>query len=286
MRRVIAAITGDAAAPAVLSCARAIAPLFSAAVEALHVGAERALLVSSTAQRAQVPLRTIPGEVVQEVVDQAAAEDVAAVVIGARGAPGGRRPAGRTALALVASLSKPVVVVAPDTAVRDPIQSVLVALDGTAASAAALEEIVELASGAELQIVVAHVQRTRSLPAFGDHLPHEVRAWSEEFIARHCPAALDATLELRVGEPHEHVLDICRRSACDLVALGWSQDLGLGRAAVVRRMLAESPVPVLLTPVRGELSSAHRMARDTESAAGERAQRREPIGAARAAWPR
>jgi hypothetical protein len=55
------------------------------------------------------------------------------------------------------------------------------------------------------------VHQERALPAFSDHLAHEVRAWSEEFIARNCPTALDATLKLRVGEPPEHVLDILRR---------------------------------------------------------------------------
>jgi nucleotide-binding universal stress UspA family protein len=125
---------------------------------------------------------------------------------------------------------------------------VLVALDGTGASTAALQEIMELASAAELEIVVAHVYEQRSLPAFSDQLPHEVRAWREEFIARHCPAVVDASLELRVGEPREHLLDILRASRCKLVALGWSQNLTGGHAAVVRQMLAESPVPVLLMP--------------------------------------
>ena len=105
-----------------------------------------------------------------------------------------------------------------------------------------------LAADATVEIVVAHVHEERTLPAFSDHLAHEVRAWSEEFLARNCPSAPDATLELRVGEPHEHVLDILHHSGCDLVALGWSQDLAPGHAAVVRRMLADSPVPVLLIP--------------------------------------
>ncbi len=279
MRKVIAAITGDSAAVGVLSSADAIAELFSATVEALHVGDERAVVAASAAQNAGVALRTISGEAVQEIVDAAAAEDVVAVVIGARGTSAGKRPVGSTALALVASLEKPVAVVPPDAALRKPIQSVLVPLDGTAASAAALREIIELASGAELRVVVAHVHRARSLPAFSDHLPHEVRAWGEEFMARHAPAAIDATLELRVGEPHEHVLDICRHSGCDLVALGWSQDLGRGRAAIVRRMLADSPVPVLLTPVSSDLASVYPAAH-AAPAAGERLEQLDSIGAA------
>jgi Universal stress protein family len=285
MRRILAAITNDSAAPAVIASARALAPLFSATVQALHVGSEQAVLLSSVVARAQVPLKTVPGEVVQEIVDEVDTEDVAAVAIGARGERAGRRPAGRTALALVASLSKPVVAVAPDTVVHDPIRRVLVPLDGTMASAAALTEIVELAAGAALQIVVAHVHPVRTLPAFGDHLPHEVQAWSEEFIARHCPGALDATLELRVGAPNEHLLDICRCSDCDLVALGWSQDLSRGRAAVVRRMLAESPVPVLLTPAGGDLAYSRQTSGVAGIREGEDGRPLEPIGAARGVWP-
>jgi len=257
MTRVIAAITDDSAASAVLSSAGAIASLFSATVEALHVGEERAAVVAA-AQEAGATLRTVAGEAVETIVRAAGAEDVAAVVIGARGAPGGKRPAGSTAMALVSSLNKPVAVVPPDAVVERPIERVLVPLDGTASSAAALREIVELAANAELQIVVAHVQRRQSLPPFSDHLPHEVRAWSEEFIARYCPSATDAALELRVGEPREHVLDIMRASHCDLVALGWGQDLTGGRAAVVRRILAESPVPVLLTPMAATPTAAGR----------------------------
>jgi nucleotide-binding universal stress UspA family protein len=249
-RKVIAAIADDSAATAVLSTSRAIARLCSATVAALHVGEERAALADA-AQKAGVTLTTVAGRADEVIARAAADEDVAAVVIGARGTPAGKRPAGSTAVALVTSLVRPVVVVSPNAAVKRDIESVLAPLDGTAPSAAALQEILELASDGELEIVVAHVYQERSLPAFSDHLPHEVRAWREEFVARHCPAASDARLQLRVGEPPEQLLDILRRSHCELVALGWSQDLARGRAAVVRRMLAESPVPVLLMPVDG-----------------------------------
>ena len=253
--RIIAAITSDAALEAVLSTATAVSGLFGAEVEALHVGAAQATL-STAANRSGVPLRNVAGETGQALADAVAGEDVAALVVGARGTRTGKRPAGSTALALITLQQLPVVVVPPDARVTDrAIESVLVPLDGSPASAAALSDIVELAHRAALRIVVAHVQGPRSLPAFSDHLPHEVRAWSEEFIARHCPGAAEATLELRVGEPHEHVLDILRDTSCDLVALGWRQELGSGRAAVVRRMLGESPVPVLLTPARAELGS-------------------------------
>ncbi len=250
-RTVVAAIADDAAAASVLSVAGAIAGLYSATVEAVHVG-EAHTGLAATAQGAGVALRTVAGRPIEALTHVAAAENVVAMVIGANGSTAGTGRADGIAMALLTSLEKPIAVVPASTPVAPAIRSMLVPLDGTAASAAALQEIVALASHAEIRIVVAHVHRERSLPAFSDQLAHEVRAWSDEFIARHCPSASEVTLESRVGEPHEHLLDILRQSGCDLVALGWSQEPTGGRAEVVRRMLAEAPVPVLLTPVSSD----------------------------------
>ena len=38
-------------------------------------------------------------------------------------------------------------------------------------------------------------------------------------------------------------------SSCDLIALGWSQELSADRAPVVRETLARANLPVLLVPV-------------------------------------
>lgn len=181
----------------------------------------------------------------------AAGEDVAAVVIGARGTPADTRLAGSTALELITVLRKPVVVVPPAAVPGRQIESVLVPLDGTTASAAALREVVELASSAERRIVVAHVHGKRSLPAFSDQLPHEVRAWSEESSPATVPRPRTRRSS-RVSKTASRTSTCstsCAETRCDLMVLGWSQDLARGRAVVVRRMLAESPLPVLLTPV-------------------------------------
>lgn len=261
-RKVIAAVADDAAASVVLSVAAAVANLYVATAQAVHVGEAHAALTAA-ARDAGVALRTVVGPPVESLARAAAAEGVAALVIGARGAPAGKRPVGSTALQLITMLQKPVVVVSPAVAPGRGIESVLVPLDGTTASAAALHETVRLASNAAAEITVAHVQQRQSAPPFEDHLPHEADAWSKEFIARYCPSGTEATLELRVGEPREHVLDILRQSDCDLVALGWSQDLARGRAAVVRRMLAEAPVPVLLVPASDNPEPAVALAADT-----------------------
>lgn len=257
-RRIVAAVTDDSAARAVLRAAVAVCGLFSATAEAMHVaeapGEDAAL--AQAAREAEIELTTTSGQPIEQIAAVAGRQDVVALVLGARGRPADGRPAGRTALALLESIQKPLLVVTGETVFEAPVRRVLVPLDGTQTSAAALEEIVGLASAAAVEVVVAHVRQRRALPAFNDHLPHEVRAWSEEFLARHCPAPAD--LELRVGDPDEHLLDICRRSGCDLVALGWAQNLGAGHAAVVRRMLEETPVPLLLTPVSRRQARATR----------------------------
>ncbi|HZL55187.1 MAG TPA: universal stress protein [Solirubrobacteraceae bacterium] len=256
MTKVLAAITNNSVAPAVLATARGVAHLCSGTVEALHVG-EADAAVAETARQAGVPLRTLAGEPVDVLARASVADEIVAIVLGAPDAARAMDPADSTALQLIAVLEKPVVLVPREGgAVQEVISRILVPLDGTAGSAAALDKLVRLAADATVEIVVAHIHEARALPAFSDHLAHEVRAWSEEFLARNCPSAPNATLELRVGEPHEHVLDILRHSGCDLVALGWLQNLAAGHGAVVRRMLADSPVPVLLIPTRRDAAAS------------------------------
>jgi nucleotide-binding universal stress UspA family protein len=258
MSEIIAAIGNDAAAGSVMAAASSIAHLYGATVEPLHVREDDAELAATAVQAAGSTLRTLEGDRYSVLARAAEPEEVDAVVVAAEGWPDGKRPLATTALKLISSLDKPVIVVPPRLVARR-ITSVLVPLDGTLASAAALRGIVAVARDTATEVVVAHVLEEESLPAFSDHLPHEVRAWADEFIARYCPDALDARLELRVGAPGAGVLDVLRESDCGLVALGWGQDLGLGRAAVVRELLANSPVPVLLAPMAEDEKASDRM---------------------------
>ena len=169
--------------------------------------------MAQTAQNAGVALRTVAGRAVEAIAQAACRRGRR------RDCDRRSRSHRRAGLRRAApprrwspSLDKPIVVVPPNAVVEPPHRAACSCRwTEPRACTAALQEIMELASAAELEIVVAHVYEQRSLPAFSDHLPHEVRAWREEFIARHCPAAVDARLELRVGEPREHLLDILRR---------------------------------------------------------------------------
>jgi hypothetical protein len=146
---------------------------------------------------------------------------------------------------------KPVIVVPPEA--RTPVQfrRVLVPLEASLSAALAPGAIFELAREATIEAITLHVHEEDSLPAFTDQPQHEQAAWAREFLARYCPTGLGSVrLETRVGRTDELVPLVADECGCDLVALGWSQELASGRAQVVRGTLERSRLPVLLVPVR------------------------------------
>ena len=251
MKTVVAAVDNSLAGTPVLAAARALASLLEAEVEAVHVGTNGGRTAHNTAEAARVPLRTVPGPVVERLVEAGEAEDVVALALGARATPSGRRPLGGTASAVATALGKPVIVVSPDAQVADSFRRVLVPLEASVSASLAPRTIVELSPEATIEAVALHVYDDDSLPRFTDQPQHEQAAWAQEFLARYCPAGLaDVRLETRVGRSDEFVPLVAAECGCDLVALGWSQELAPGRAPVVRGTLERSHLPVLLVPVR------------------------------------
>jgi nucleotide-binding universal stress UspA family protein len=175
--------------------------------------------------------------------------DVALAVVGVRGHPAGRRPAGSTALAVATSAAKPVVVVPPEP--RDPppagLHRVLVPLDGTADTARAVEQTMGWFAGSGVEIVSLHVFDATTVPRFWDRPEHDHAAWTREFLARNAPVA-GARLEVRSGWPADRVLEVASAERADMIALGWGRRLAPDRAAVVREVLTRTPVPVILLP--------------------------------------
>jgi nucleotide-binding universal stress UspA family protein len=251
MSRVLAAVDSSAAARPVLGAAPALAELFGAGVEAIHVREDGTEVPEAEARAQGIDLRILSGQTIPALVEAAALEDVVAVVLGIRGTPGGRRPAGHVALAVITAVPKPLAVVPPETPTPLAIGRALVPLDGSAATTSALTRTIELACAARAEVVALHVRTADSLPLFDDQPQHEARAWAEEFAARYCPPPFDSVeLELRVGGVGEHVLDVAAAAHADLIVLGWAQDLSPGHAAVVKQALERSTVPLLLVPRR------------------------------------
>jgi nucleotide-binding universal stress UspA family protein len=249
MRKVLAALDNSLAAEAVLATASNLAQAFGGEVEALHVVEDGDRIAHDEAEAAGVQLHRVTGATVPALLAAAEAPDVQVLVVGTRRFPVEGHPVGGTALEVITSLLKPVVVVPPDGP-RTALRRVLVPLEGTASTSLAPKGIIELSRDANVEVVVLHVQDAASVPAFTDQPQHQAAAWGQEFVARYCPWGIgNVTLELRVGRRAEQILAVAKSHHCDLIALGWSQEVAAGRALVVREVLERGRLPVLLVPV-------------------------------------
>jgi len=263
MKKVVAALDNSAAAGSVAAAAQSLADVFDAEVEAVHVGEDGDRIAAAVAQAAELELRRLEGPVVPALAHAAAHPDAVALVVGARGLPG-RREIGSTALDVITSVSRPVVVVPPDPRKTGPLERVLVPLEGTPVTSLAPRELIRLADDANVEILVVHVHDAASLPAFTDQPQHEADAWREEFVARYCRWGIGkVSVHIRVGRREDEIVGAAVELDADLVAIGWAQRLAAGRAPVVRELLERGRTPVLLIPMR--LPSRTRNRRRTRS---------------------
>jgi nucleotide-binding universal stress UspA family protein len=247
--QVIAFVDDSQAATPVVAMAGALGEVLSATVEAVHVGKETGPTAQAVARAAGIPIRLVSGDPAEAIVAQMAPTDVAAGVLGARRHPLGLRPAGHIALEVITRVDKLVAVVPPDAEVPLPgsLDRILIPLDGTAASAKAVERLCEVFARSGIEILVLHVFDKETTPRFWDQPYYAAEAYASEFLARFVKER-DAKMTLRSGTPQHDVLTTAAQEGVDLISLGWSQSLSPGRAEVVRRVLSEAPVPVLLVP--------------------------------------
>ena len=249
MTNVIAALGADACAQPVLATAKALADMLDATVVALHVGEGGAPSPEALAKAARVEFRQTRGTPLDGIVKAASEADVAALVLGSRGASAGPRPAGATALEVITRTAKPVVLVPPDAHPPERFTRLLLPIEGQGAAPPALSHIIDAAHRRKLEIIVLHLHSPATVPAFSDHEPHGTRAWDQEFLARHLPFKPDrVTVLRRVGTPADDVPALAERTGAELIVLVWSQRLAKGRARVVTRTLASTRIPVLLLP--------------------------------------
>ena len=250
MREVLGALDCSLAARPVLATAMALGKVLGAGVAAIHVGEDVSVTPRGLAAAVGVPLRVVPGAVVECLVAACEADAVVALVIGARGIPTDPRPLGTTAVSVATSVHKPVVVVPPDACPRPAINRILVSLQGDVSTSVAPQVLLELAPETKIEVIALQVFAPDAIPAFTDQPYHEQEARAGEFLARYCPWGIAGVrLETRVGSREEQVARVARECGCDMIVLGWSQRLGEGRARVVSGTLKRSDTPVMLFPV-------------------------------------
>jgi len=247
MTKVVAALGADACAAPVLDTAKALADMLDATVVALHVG--EAPSPKALAKAARVEFRQARGAPLERIVTATSEADVAALVLGSRGASAGPRPAGATALEVITRTAKPVVLVPPDARPSQRFTRLLLPVEGTDGPPPALSDIIDAAHRRKLELIVLHLHSPATVPAFSDHEPHGTRAWDQEFLARHLAFAPDRVRVLRrVGAPADDVPTAAETTGAELIVLVWRQNLAKGRAQVVTQTLADTTIPVLLLP--------------------------------------
>lgn len=178
------------------------------------------------------------GEARESVVEALRDDEVELGVLGAGMPPGG-------CWSVIPRVGGPLLVVpgrASPEAGRP--RRVLAPLDGVAETAAGIAAMARRLVSGGAEVAAVHVFGPATVPAFWDQAAHSHRSWTAEFLRRNLPVARD--LGLRRGDPATEVLAEVSAGGADALLLGWSQDLGGGRARIVREALASGTVPVLL----------------------------------------
>lgn len=249
--RIVLAVDHDPTATAVIRTGKALAALLDADVVAVHARENDPHAVRSIVAAEDVDLEVHDGDPTDVIVDAVSAAPTIVGVCGCRAHRLGPRPGGHTALEVLGRSPTPIVVVPPEFGgfPDDKPRRVLAPLDGTERAAGIVRAWLDQLADAGSAVTVLHVLGPDTVPPFLDQPHHAIDAWQREFLARYANTGFD--IVLRVGEASAQVLDALAAEPHDLVAVGWSRDIGPGRAEVVRALLARSPVPVLLVPEPG-----------------------------------
>lgn len=131
----------------------------------------------------------------------------------------------------------------------------LVPLDGTPGTAAAVPLAGDVARALGAQLAFTHVAGipaaepgAMSVPAFMDQPQHDWPAWRREFLGRFAQPGLGETrLTVEAGPPGAGILQAAERQGVDLLVVGWHGCLSGGHAATLRSVLAATRWPVLAT---------------------------------------
>ena len=76
---------------------------------------------------------------------------------------------------------------------------------------------------------------------------YDLPAWGRQFVRQHCPGE-HRSFEWRTGNPADAVIKVAERAESDLIVLCFGGDIEVGHGAVVREVLARTPIPVLVLP--------------------------------------
>jgi nucleotide-binding universal stress UspA family protein len=218
MERIIAVVSGQETAGAVLSTAHALARRIDGVVQSLRT--EQDLSNPQCAAR---------------IVEAARGDDVRLLVLPA---------VGQRALPISLASGKPLVLAPRTGSSPVRIDRLLIPHDGQRRTGMALAERFAKAHTDDLEVLLLHVLDEKSLPSFSD----EFETWIAEFKRRYATFGGRIKVEVRRGSPALMVLAVAEQFRPDLIVLGWSRQLAPGKAATLRQVLEHSPAAMMVLP--------------------------------------
>ena len=267
-RRVLVALPGAGAAHAVIEAGQVIAralglPLHAALVWPTPISpCQVARLLGLAPQALEgLVLHVAVGDPVERLDALARTEPVAFLVIGAESHGGGLGGLGELAARTLATTRAGVIVVRSGTSLGK-LRRILVPIDGTPSTAAALCPLAELAARAGAGLDLVMIEDVASLrsdepgamapPRYLDQPQHEWPAFSAELVQRllgalaHCPVGVPTRVLLAAGRPAAEILRLGRELDTDLLALVWHGSCAGVEGAVFREVLEGAAWPVLV----------------------------------------
>ena len=140
------------------------------------------------------------------------------------------------------------------------LNKILVPIDFSAHSDAAMELAKEFAQRFDSEIHILHVFPigVAMIPPYGPPMPADYGmqieraavAHFDEWQQNHCPPESKVTSHIRRGDPSEEIVDLATESGIDLIILGTRGLTGLRHivmGSVAERTLRRAPCPVLTT---------------------------------------
>ncbi len=167
-------------------------------------------------------------------------------------------PFGSIARSLLEHFSHPILLVRPGMRPVTELQRLLVPLEGTPSSSAAMLFVESALCVPGREITMLHVA-TGSAPAEAGSLPaprfidqeqYEWSDWQDEFSMRFSQRAEGCRhrVDVVVGDPPGAIAEEARARDVDLIVLTWKGSFAAGHGPVVRRLLDVAPCPLVLVP--------------------------------------
>jgi nucleotide-binding universal stress UspA family protein len=274
-RRVLVAWDGSPAAATAFPIAKLVSQQLGAELEALYVARdvrereEQAIALGDEVKRLGFALRVEDGDVAEEIIRSTKEPGVLLVTLTTHGRslePVHRL--GSVAAKVVARTTRPVLLVKPESTTSGPrpLKRLLVPVDGTPKTAAALHPVTELAAALGAAIDLLYVagpdqqppveRGSLTAPRYIDQPQHEWPEWAAEAIDRlatccaGCPAEVQVRIFLAQGRIGDEIVRFATDNQSDAIVLVRRSRFQPNRAKVIRSVLSQTSC--LLIIVGGE----------------------------------